>query len=112
MIKIICQKWQQTDTGSKYSMSFDQIGESHYLSQVKKCHDAFYRDWKEAAKDVLKKKCVKPRKKRTGPADYFASAVGTDPESNERVRRDWYMWGKSNETFMVTVEYSRNVIDM
>ena len=110
MITVICQKWQQTDTSSKFSLGFDHLGERYMIAQVKKCHDAFYRDWVKSAKDVLTKQCVKPKKKKMGQAEYFASAVGTDPEDNVRVRRDWYMWGKSNETFLITVEYSASVL--
>ena len=51
-ITVMAQKWLQTDTRSKYSMPFDNIGESHMLAQVKKCHDAFHRDWLETATDV------------------------------------------------------------
>ena len=88
-------------------MPFDNIGESHMLAQVKKCHDAFHRDWLATATDVVKKDCVKARKQKNGPAGFYARAVGS--QKGERKMVDFYMWGKENETYLINVEYQLSV---
>ena len=82
-------------------------------SNKKKLHAAFYDDWCASASDLIKKQCVKPKKKKFGPASLFAAAVGTDPETKERERREWYAWanGKEMSTYIIEIRYGTALWD-
>ncbi len=87
---------------SNYQIPFKNWGKSVRASDADGVVEGMYEDWIRAAKDVIKDKCQKPGKKNFGPAKFFAAAVGTDPEENRRIRKEWYVWSDNGLSPPVT----------
>ena len=110
-ITMLVIKMPHKKGNSVFNQPFDNIGESIKVADAKKMHDAFYRDWVKASTDVVESKCVEPRKSKVGPASFYACAVATDKESKQREKREWYAWTTPNTTWILQVNYGKDVID-
>jgi hypothetical protein len=90
-----------------FSYPFNNLGESVRCSDLDGMLEGFYEDWKRGAKDVLEDQCEKPKKSKFKVPKLQAAAVGTDPNSEQRIRMEWYAWinGKEKSTYMVQIQY-------
>ena len=98
---------------TNYSIPFDNIGKSIKTSEVEKIAEGFYEDWKRQAKDVIEDKSYGPKKCKFKVPKFEAAVTATDPESNERVRREWYIWadGKNKATYRIEIRYGSAILD-
>ena len=84
---------RQGNSQSNFTYPFKSWGETVSVSKVDDMAKGFYEDWIREATDVIKDKCKATKKRRLGPGEYYATAVGTDKEDKKRVRKIWVVWG-------------------
>src|SRR6185295_1162627 len=77
---------------TEYSKEFKAWGKTIKVSDTKHMAEGYYWDWTLQATDLIKAKCHVPDKKNIGVAEWWGCAVGTDKESKQRVKMDWYIW--------------------
>jgi len=92
---------------------FDNLGEAVATTDVEDLINGFYGDWRRGANDVVENRCRKPRKCKFKVPKYEAAATVTDPETDARVRREWYVWsaGKQRATYVIEIRYGTAVVD-
>ena len=76
-----------------FSHPFKSWGETVLVSKIDDMAKGYYEDWIREATDVVKDKCKATKKRKLGPGEYYATAVGTDKDEKKRVRRIWVVWG-------------------
>lgn len=99
------------DGKSEYSYKFDRAGFDCKTADMKKMCEGFFTEWKKEMVDVREEKCVEPKKSSVGPADVFASVIGTNKESQKRERRDFYAWTGPNTSWFLIVTFSDKWLD-
>jgi hypothetical protein len=106
---------RQGNSQSNFNYPFKSWGETVPVSKTDDMAKGFYEDWIRSATDVIKDKCSPTKKKNIGPGEYYATAVGTDPEDKKRVRKDWYVWGTTGAdvpcTWVMTITIAEKFID-
>lgn len=116
-IRVLCIKLvheKRTPQGtSTMSYPFNNLGESVSCSDMDGILEGFYEDWKRGAKDVLEDRCEDVKKSKYKVPKKQAAAVGTDPESDQRIRKEWYAWsnGKEMSTYLVEITYGAALWD-
>ena len=115
-ISVIVQKFkyyeQNGNTRTPYSLPFNNLGESVSTEDWEGMLNGFYEDWKRSAKDVLEDQCQAPKKHKGGVPKMYAVAVGTDGQSQQRERREWYVWPDSKQiaTYVISITYGEPLL--
>ena len=112
-LKLVHKRRNEQGTFNNMQVPFNNLGESVMSSDMDGILDGFYEDWKRGAKDVLEDKCEAPKKSKHKIPKKQAAAVGTDPESNQRIRKEWYVWTHGGElsTYVLMIEYGPALFD-
>lgn len=105
-IVFFVQKFIHKQGNSEFNVPFEHAGKSPKTADKNGMIEGFYAEYANSFKDLIKEKCVQPKKVKKGPADLFASVVGTAPGSGKRERMDFYIWQGPNTTWAVTVTYT------
>ncbi len=81
---------------TEYSHEFKAWGKQVKVAELEKMAQGYYEDFRiQASNDFVKDKSTPAEKHGVGPAKYWGCAVGPDPETKARVRKDWYVWQSS-----------------
>ncbi len=112
-IDVIIQKFiyykQNGNTRTPFSLPFENYGESVRCDDLEGLLVGFFQDWKRSAKDVIEKESVEAKKARGAGkvVELYSACVGTDKDSGNRERREWYGWadGKRISSYIVEVRY-------
>jgi hypothetical protein len=92
--------------GVKYTREFPRAGKTVDCSDMKGMVDGFYLDQFKTYTEHAKDKCVEPTKaKAAGPADYWGSVTGMNPEAKVKERSDYFGWLGPNITWIAIVTY-------
>ncbi len=105
-ITLRVQKFVHKAGKSEFSVPFEHAGVSPKTADAKGMIAGYFAEYAAVLKDVVKDRCVEPRKLRIGPAEYFASVVGTSPQTKQRERIDFYLWQGPNTTWVCTFTYT------
>lgn len=105
-IVFFVQKFIHKQGNSEFSVPFDHAGKSPKTGDKNGMIEGFYAEYANTLKDLVKDKCVPPKKATVKPADLYASVVGTNPSSTKRERMDFYIWQGPNTTWSVTVTFT------
>lgn len=100
------QKFLHKKGNSEFNVPFEHAGKSPKTADKNGMIEGFYAEYANTFKDLVKDKCVAPKKVKIGPADLFASVVGTSPNSGKRERMDFYIWQGPNTTWACTVIFA------
>ncbi|MCG3135829.1 MAG: hypothetical protein HMLKMBBP_03595 [Planctomycetes bacterium] len=109
-IDVMVQKFAHKTPGSQnpnISIPLDRAGKSVSTASKQEMIDGFYEDRSKSFKELVKDRCVPPKKAKTlGPAEMFASVVGTD-ENGTKKRIDICVWmgDKSSHTYLFEATY-------
>jgi hypothetical protein len=99
------------DGKSEYTYTFEKAGKKAKTNDKKGIAEGFYLEWMKELKDPVPTKCKEPKKTTVGPAELYATVVGTDPASQRRVRWDLYIWTGPNTTYFTKVEIGDKYLD-
>ncbi|MCE9636668.1 MAG: hypothetical protein K8T90_13270 [Planctomycetes bacterium] len=102
-IGLLIQKWEQSNSAKNTvgSFNFDEVGMTCKVAELEKVITGFSEQWKKKAGNIVESKTEKVQKaKGMGPADWFVSFTGDDPDSHKRERHEWYVWQTANTTWM------------
>lgn len=105
-ITLRVQKFIHKTGKSEFTVPFEHAGVSPKTADAKGMIGGYFAEYAAVFTDVVKNRCVEPRKSRLGPADYFASVVGTSPQTKQRERVDLYLWQGPNTTWVCTFTYT------
>ncbi len=100
------QKFLHKKGNSEFNVPFEHAGKSPKTADKNGMIEGFYAEYANQFKDLVKDKCVQPKKVKIGPADLFASVVGTAPGSGKRERMDFYIWQGPNTTWACVVVFT------
>ena len=116
-IRVLCLKLvhelRQDGRTLRMTYPFDNLGEAIPCSDMDRLLEGFYEDWKRGASDVLEERCERPRKSKAKIPKLQAAAIGTEPETEQRVRMEWYAWtnGREMSTYVVQIRYGPGLWD-
>jgi hypothetical protein len=93
-IEVLVYRAQQSDSvaNTVSSYQFNAWGKSVKVSDVGDMAQGHWEEFMLTATEPSKEKSKAPQKVSIGPAKLWGYAVGTDKETKQRVKKDWFLW--------------------
>lgn len=110
-IQVVKYLHKQPNSTGGYNVTFEHVGMTCSTADKAKMIEGTWKDWMKQVKEPVEAKCQEPKKKKVGPADTWASVVGTEPQGGKRERRDFYAWADGGSTWIAIVKFSDKFLD-